>query len=279
MTARPPRAAPVTGSCPVVVRPVRTLAIVAAGLVSAHLLALVAGALLGPEHLVPRLLVRLFWLSGEQNLPAWFSSGLLWTAAVVLFAIAALQRASGRGGAVGWVMLGLVFTVLSIDEACSFHEATNAWTRGFFSRGDTLYAHPWVVGGAIASVAIAVAFLPFLRRLPASTRRTILLAGALYVTGALLCETLGSWLKAQPGSLARQLYRAEIVAEEGLEMAGALVFLYALLGHLVGLLGADLPTGIAAGPDCLRGPRRAPPALRVGTAPLRRPSRRRDREG
>jgi hypothetical protein len=167
-------------------------------------------------------LVGLFSLSYEGNLPTWYSSALLLACAITLGAIApgAAPRQSRY-----WSLLAAVFGYLSIDEAVGLHEQLNEIVH----LGGPLY-FSWILPAAAAVLLLGIAYLRFLLGLPEETRRRFILAGALYVGGALIMEIpLGLWTEAHgDGDLG---YALIDFAEESLEMIGATLFLVALLRH------------------------------------------------
>ena len=166
-------------------------------------------------------LVGLFSLSYEGNLPTWYSSALLLACAVTLAVIAQSAPRHARY----WSLLSAVFGYLSIDEAVGLHEQLNDLVH----LGGPLY-FGWIVPAGIAVLLLAAAYLRFLRALPAETRRRFVVAGALYVGGALLMEVpLGLWTEARGD--ADLGYALIDFAEESLEMIGATLFLLALLRH------------------------------------------------
>jgi len=176
----------------------------------------------GPVPALDEDLVGLFSLSYESNLPTWYSSALLLACAVTLTAIA---PAAPPGQARYWSLLSAVFGYLSIDEAVGLHEQLNEVVH----LGGPFY-FGWIIPAGAAVLLVGAAYLRFLRALPAETRRRFLVAGALYVGGALLMEIpLGLWTEARgDGGLG---YALIDFAEESLEMTGATLFLLALLRH------------------------------------------------
>ncbi|HUS67981.1 MAG TPA: hypothetical protein VMZ28_25785 [Kofleriaceae bacterium] len=168
--------------------------------------------------------VELVSLSYEGNLPTWLSSSLLLACAVALVAIA---RAPGAQGAYRrhWALLGVLFGYLSIDESVELHERLNL----LVDLDGPLY-FGWIVPAAAVVAALGLVYLRFLLALPARLRRRFVVAGAIYVGGALLMEVpLGLWVEAHgDGGLG---YALIDFAEELLEMIGASLFLFALLDH------------------------------------------------
>jgi hypothetical protein len=167
-------------------------------------------------------LVALFSLSWEGNLPTWYSSALLLACAVTLGLIGGSAAARQ---ARYWSLLAAVFGYLSIDEAVGLHEQLNDVVH---LEGPLYFS--WIVPAAIAVLLLGLAYLRFLRALPPETRRRFVVAGVLYVGGALVMEIpLGLWTETHgDGDLG---YALIDFAEESLEMIGATLFLLALLRH------------------------------------------------
>jgi hypothetical protein len=89
----------------------------------------------------------------------------------------------------------------------------------------------WVVPGAGLVALFALAFLPLLRRLPARPRGQFLLAGGLYVAGALGMELPLGWWTERAGE-DTLVYAVLDHVEEVLELVGASLFLAALVEQL-----------------------------------------------
>lgn len=168
----------------------------------------------------PPRVVELFSLSYEANVPTWYASVLLFSCALVLGSIARIARAK-RGQ---WGILGAIFAYLSLDEAIEIHEHLGALVPS------RVIYFGWVVPAAIVVALVGVAYVPFLRALDAATRRRFVVAGAIYVGGALGMELpLGLWTGAYGDD--NLGYGLIDFAEESMELAGATLFLRALLAH------------------------------------------------
>lgn len=196
----------------------------AAGGVS--LLGLVAELL---HQLVPSVrspLLAFFSLSCEGNFPTWYAALLLAGCGVALLAIAAGVRQSGAPLHRHWTFLGAVFLYMSLDEAVELHEHL-----GEIVELHGLLYFSWVVPAAVIVLLVGAAYLRFLRQLPPKTRWRFILAGALYVGGALVLELpLGWW--AERAGRDNLIYGLIDWVEETLELVGATLFLTSLLGHL-----------------------------------------------
>lgn len=166
--------------------------------------------------------VGLLSLSYEGNLPTWHASALALVCALLLLACAA-QAELDRGR---WRLLAAGFAAISIDEVVGLHETTSGWfdTAGALHFG-------WVIPAAALVLALVPVFVPFLRRLPPPTARAFVLAGALYVGGAVGMELpLGLWVEAR-GDEGLGYFMIDWV-EETLEISGLTLFAGALLRRL-----------------------------------------------
>lgn len=167
--------------------------------------------------------VGLLSLSYEANLPTWYASSLLLLCALVLSAIAA--EVAGRGGPYRrhWWGLAAGFLYMSIDEAVELHEHAGGWSGA----GGVLY-FDWVVPAAVVVALVGVLYLGFVRALPAARRRWFVLAGAIYVGGAVGAELpLGWWTERAGTDSAGYVFLDW--GEETLELLGVSLFLVALV--------------------------------------------------
>jgi hypothetical protein len=172
--------------------------------------------------------MRLFDVNSEHNVPSWFSSMLLMGCALVAALLAALGRHAGGRDAGYWAGLAAVLLLLSLDEAVALHERLGgpaAVVLGDTTRGALHFA--WVVPGVVLALVVGLAFVGFVIRLPPSTRRLVVAAAALYLTGAVALEALGGMVLEAQGH--RAMYLLVTAAEEGLEMAGSVLLLYATM--------------------------------------------------
>ncbi len=180
----------------------------------------------GPDGSEFEAWVALFSLSEEANLPTWYSSSLLLAcaAALALLARAARQNASRHHRR--WGILSLALLFVSADEVMGLHERSNT----LFSLGGAL-SFGWVILGGVASAIMLLVCLPILIDLPRPMRRRFIVAGLIYVGGALGMELpLGYW-SAQVGS-GDLTYALLDFVEESLEILGASFFLDTLLQQL-----------------------------------------------
>lgn len=198
-------------------------------------------------------LVALFNLDGERNLPALYSVCLLAFAALLLAVITLVKHQRRERHLLSWALLTLGFFLMSVDESWSFHERLVEPVRRVTGSGPAqLFYYAWVIPGIALVAAIGVTYLRFLSALPAVTRNAFLVAAAVYLGGAIGMETLGGAYAARHG-YDNLSYALLVVVEEGMEMAGSILFIRALLGYIATLHGdvwvrlRDVP-----GPDAHR---------------------------
>ncbi|MCA1490356.1 hypothetical protein I6F11_05420 [Ensifer sp. NBAIM29] len=178
-------------------------------------------------------------LDEEANIPTWFASCLLLSAAGLLLLTARTKRLLQDRFTVYWYGLSLMFLYLSLDETASLHELAMAPTRALLDISGPLYAG-WVIPAALAFLTLVLLYSRFLLALPRATLGWFAFAGALYVGGAVGME-LVAWGHIYPAYVAKFGNWSEIVdmpfvvvshVEEIIEMTGVIVFIHALLNCL-----------------------------------------------
>jgi hypothetical protein len=150
--------------------------------------------------------LELLSLSFEANLPTWYASVLMLGCGLAAIDVA---RLPGAGDVLHWRVLGALFVYISFDEVAEIHERL-----GGLAGGSGLLYFDWVIPAAFIVAAVGVVFLPFLFRRDPRERRRFVLAGALYVGGALVLEL--------PLGLVAE-------SQETLELAGASLMLASLV--------------------------------------------------
>lgn len=174
--------------------------------------------------------LRHFAFNAEYCLPAWYTSMLLLLSAGLLIVVTVSGARRGERQIVHWAMLAVMFVGLSIDESTGVHEVLIEPLREGFDLSGPFY-FGWVLPGMVVGTLIGLAYLPFLLGQPRRTRTVFVLAGLIYVGGALGMEMVGGEALTIYGenSLA---YRIAYCTEEIMEIVGASLFATGLLGHL-----------------------------------------------
>lgn len=197
---------------------VRTsLLVVVVAVMSGGFLALGAAYYLGAEHL------QEFWLDGERNPPAIYSTLLLLTSAAIALALARQAHANRGLRRSAWFFAGL-FAFMSLDEFQSFHERFN----------DHFHV-PWQ---PFYAPIIAAAFVFTLRLVRESREHRP--AASLWLCGCLswgVAQVL-DLIETQVFEVGDTPFEVMVVIEEGLEMAGSALFGFALLTVVRSLRGS-----------------------------------------
>lgn len=175
-------------------------------------------------------LVRLFHVAEEGNLTTWFSAMLLLCSSLLLATIASATHVRGKPYGWHWTILSVLFFLMSLDEAARIHELTIGPLRSLFGASGVFY-YAWVILAIPFVIALVIAYTKFLRDLPRDSRLLFIIAGGLYVFGAMGMDMVGGYFIAREAG-PRLLEPILITVEELLENVGIVVFIYALLSHI-----------------------------------------------
>lgn len=173
-------------------------------------------------------------LDGEDNcLPTWYQTCALFSCFVVLGTIALGKRTAQDRWARHWGFLAFTFLYLSLDEAVSLHEQLNGLSHWF---KNSLIHDAWIVPALLAVVLFGRAYLKFLWQLPVRSCVLFIVAGSIYLSGAVGMEIVsGHYLNTHQATLINGedfFYKMLNTLEEMLEMLGIVIFLYAQLSYL-----------------------------------------------
>ena len=183
---------------------------------------------------------KLFDLNTEGNLPTLFSTLLLLSASGLLFLIFVKKKIAMDKDRLYWLFLSGVFFFLAMDESLQIHEKVTNMVNLIGNEGEValiterpgFLRYVWVVPYFVLVVGLFLVIYRFLWRLPASTRNLFLLSGIMFVGGAVGLEFLQGHYDSALGS---NFYTVVLYTiEEGLEMGGVVLFIYALLSFLAG---------------------------------------------
>jgi hypothetical protein len=173
-------------------------------------------------------LLRIFNMDAESNLPAWFSSAGLLLSGFLLWLLFRSSRPDEFRR--HWLLLSLIFVGISADETAVMHETLGRPIREWLHAGGPLY-FAWVVPAIPAVAILGVAYWRLVWSLPERIRRLTMVAGAVYLGGALGMEVIGA-----PYYEAKRFlsfpYVLFVVLEETLEMLGIAIWNYALASYL-----------------------------------------------
>lgn len=190
----------------------------------------------GGEVVADSRLVRLFNVDLEENVPAYFSALLLFTASVILFTISILESkgtfSASRFLGNAWLLLAVGFLLLSVDELFSLHERLGEPIGALLGDANSgLLRFAWVLPGSVVVLFLAIVFKDFVFSLMPRPRRLMIASAVIYVGGAIGVEAVTGWHFEVFGK--NNLgYNLLVTIEEGLEMVGVVVFIYSLLVFL-----------------------------------------------
>lgn len=226
---------------------VRLLAIVAILILAAS----VAGrfAALHAESELIRQIADFLYVDNEKNLPTAFAVLLLLSATLLLALVATLEHGSRSPWTWHWAALAAGFGLMTVDEAWSLHEKLIDPGRALLGDAELgIFFYAWVLFAIALLPLLAALFMRFVLGLDAATRNRFLLAGALFVGGAVGLELVAGQfnelhdLKKAKDDYGPRYFQYSLLAtvEEGLEFAGSIVFIRALLLHVAARFGQVL---------------------------------------
>ncbi len=215
-----------------------------------------------PDHPIASLMKRLD-LGHEPSLPNWYSSLALLTSSLLLAAIAFYKRVQPDPFFRHWSLLALLFLLLAMDEAILIHEMANAPFQQYLQTEGIFY-FGWIVPAFFFVLLTGWYFLRFVLMLESGTRRRFVLAGTIFLFGALGMEMIEGVIVTAGGLNSLQLTLAQAV-EEFCEMTGIAIFIYALLRHLQQNITPVLTLCLAEDEN----PLQRPPRTEITAAPGR----------
>ncbi|HHT9126694.1 MAG TPA: hypothetical protein ACFYD6_12910 [Candidatus Brocadiia bacterium] len=165
----------------------------------------------------------------ETSIPTWYSSSMLLLCSILLAIISTKKTLADRYF-IHWRVLAIIFLFLSLDEACGFHEMTIKPLRAALNAGGFLY-YTWVIPGSAFVIIFVLVYLRFIVNLPTKIRSGFLIAGTLYVGGALCMELVEGRYVDFYGKQ-NMTYAIMMTIEELLEMLGIVVFIHTLMLYI-----------------------------------------------
>jgi hypothetical protein len=190
-------------------------------------------------------IVGLFDLDADDSIPTWYSSFTLLLCACLLAVIALVRKSYRDPCSRSWGLLAAIFLLMSVDEVARIHEKSGLIVRLFIKNTSGIFQYNWVIIGIPLTLLFLLAYLRFMAYLPAKTRRLFLLAGAIFIGGALGVEMIAGNQVSSNG-FNNLTYALITAVEELFEMLGIVVFIYALLSYLRSQLQSlDIHIGIS----------------------------------
>lgn len=181
-----------------------------------------------PDFFLRDFFADLFNLDKELNIPAVYSALTLLFSSIILTFIACIKNERCDRYTRYWKSLSIIFVLLFFDELVSWHERFIGIVKAIVNTSGLLY-FAWVIPGSIGVMIFLILFFKFIINLPVKTRNHFLIAGTIYIAGAIGCELFGGYFLESNQTL---FYMLEVILEEFLEKLGIAVFIYGLLSHI-----------------------------------------------
>ena len=176
--------------------------------------------------------LRLFDVDEEANLPTLFSTLLLLSAGLLLGFISSEERRQGSRDAGRWKFLAVVFVFLAIDESAMLHEMFNVPGQAILGKDSPgIFYYAWVIPYSVIVLGLGVYILRFFLRLPTTTKIRFAIAAILFVGGSIGFELIEG-VQDKVNGENNMTYESLTTIEEGMEMAGVIVFTHALLEYI-----------------------------------------------
>jgi hypothetical protein len=178
-------------------------------------------------------LLPYFDLDEEGNLPSWYAASTLLLCAGLLAVIAQAKHRQEDRYARHWLGLSLIFVFLSLDEATGLHEHLMSPMHALLPTYTTGYFYyAWVIPAACVLPLLGVAYARFLLALPRGIAWRFIVAGTVYVGGAMGVELLGGRAASLQGT-ETLTYALLVALEEGGEMTGIVIFVSTLVAYAI----------------------------------------------
>lgn len=174
--------------------------------------------------------IALFNLDKEGNIPTLYAAVTTLPCAGLLAVIAAARKKQEKREYLYWAGLAVIFLFLAVDDGAALHENIIAPLRNALHTTGVLY-YAWVIPYGIFVIVLGLTYFRFLFSLSARIRYLMIFAGILYVGGALGFELIGGYWTELHG-VENVAYELMTTGEQSLQMAGILVFIYALMSYI-----------------------------------------------
>jgi len=181
----------------------------------------------GFEHGLVRVLFSLFFIDGEGNLPAIFSTWLFLINAVLFLIVWKAACLAGDSQKI-WLFLSSVFVFLALDESISIHERLIDPLRQALDATGIFY-YTWIIPYGIGVVLLSIFAIPVFWRMQKRIRFWFGLSAATYLFATIGLEMISGKYLVMMNEKKDIVWIFMITLEESLEMVGLIILVYALL--------------------------------------------------
>lgn len=126
-----------------------------------------------------------------------------------------------------WLLLAIIFFILSFDEAASVHERFSLPIRSYLGTAGWLH-FGWIIPAGFLTLIIGIWYIRFMISLPRKIAILSFISGILYVGGALFME-MPEGAYAQLYGENNFIFHIFTIFEETFEMMGLSLYLYTLV--------------------------------------------------
>ena len=178
--------------------------------------------------------IPIFNFDMEFNIPSWYSVlSILFCAFLLKYIAIVEKRKDEKQSVIHWKVLSYIFIYLGFDELMSLHEHMGSIARNLTGTvGNLNNSRYWIIPYSFLLILFSLFFYRFFLRLPNKTKISFFIAGFVFVFGAVGVELFGGqFIVAHPN--ANFLYAVISTLEELLEMIGIVLFIRALVSHIV----------------------------------------------
>lgn len=176
--------------------------------------------------------LKKFYFDLEESVPTYFSSIILLFSSLLLVLISSIKYKIMDSFSDHWMIISVLFLVLSVDEIAGFHEVLIDPLNNLF-HFTGFWRFSWVIPALIFVLIFTASYLKFLNSLPLKYKRGFIMAGCIYVIGAIGIEMVSAKLfindKASEVDL---IYNLTITLEESFEMLGVMIFVSYLISYI-----------------------------------------------
>jgi len=198
-------------------------------LLIAHLITITMPYILGGfEHGLVGLLFSLFFLDGEGNLPAIFSTWLFLINALLFLIVWKAASLAGDSPKI-WLFLASVFVFLALDESISIHERLIDPLRQTLGEPTGIFYYTWIIPYGIGVVLLSIFVAPVFWRMQKRIRFWFGLAAVIYLFAVIGLEMISGKYLVMMNEQKDIVWILMITLEELLEMVGLIILVYALL--------------------------------------------------
>ena len=178
-----------------------------------------------------RYIVDMFDLDSEFNFPTYYPAMSLFFCSIILLLIGVVKKNVKDKFYLHWIILSIIFMILSLDENCRLHEQSIRPLRNFFNSSG-IFHFAWIIPAILLLFILFFSYLKFLKNLPTKTRILFLFSGSIFITGAIGGELVGGYYLSLFHQVDNFVYKLIANFEEIFEMIGILSFVYALLDYI-----------------------------------------------